>query len=190
MENINYFDIIVISLTLLLGIKGIINGVIKEVFVLFGLIGGVFIASRFSEDVGALIDTNLLHLENKASLTLIGFVSLLVGIWLLSVLVASFVKKMVSLSGLGFIDRILGFVVGSAKIFFVLSIIIYAISSVEMARQNLSKYLDNSIVYPLMVEVGSYIIKLDTSKITQSIESSTEALGITSEKNSSEALQN
>lgn len=171
MESVNLFDIIVISLVLILGIKGVINGLIKEIFVLAGLIGGVFVASRTASLVGDLIDQNLLHLENKSSLSLIGFVAVLVGVWLLSIILASIVKKMVSMSGLGFIDRFLGFIVGSAKIFFIISIIIYAISSIEIAKKNLSKYLDNSIMYPIMVDFGSFIIKLDTDKLTQGISS-------------------
>jgi membrane protein required for colicin V production len=168
-ESVNIFDIIVVSVVLILGIKGALNGLIKEVFVLLGLIGGVFIASRVAPMAGEMINQNLLHLQNKSSLTLVGFVAVLVGVWLLSLLLATLFKKMVSLSGLGFLDMLFGFVVGSAKIFFIVSIIIYAISTIDLARKNLSKYLDDSFMYPIMVELGSYIIKLDTSEITDSI---------------------
>ncbi|MCD8477442.1 MAG: CvpA family protein [Sulfurospirillum sp.] len=42
MTHISMFDIISLALVLILGIKGIINGFVKEVFGLLGIIGGVF----------------------------------------------------------------------------------------------------------------------------------------------------
>ena len=49
MDLVTWFDIIVIALVLILGVKGIINGLIKETFGLIGLIGGLVVASRFSD---------------------------------------------------------------------------------------------------------------------------------------------
>jgi membrane protein required for colicin V production len=50
--DLNYFDIIAAAIILLLGLKGIVNGFFKEIFGLVGIIGGIFIASRFGPDVG------------------------------------------------------------------------------------------------------------------------------------------
>jgi len=85
MENVSIFDIISLSLILILGIKGVINGFIKEVAGLVGIIGGVFVASRFAQEAGTFIDTNIYHIQNSASLYLIGFVCVLVIFWLLSI---------------------------------------------------------------------------------------------------------
>ena len=41
MDLVTWFDIIIIALVLMLGIKGILNGLIKEAFGLIGLIGGL-----------------------------------------------------------------------------------------------------------------------------------------------------
>ena len=49
MEISAWIDIAVVAFTLILGIKGIINGLIKELFGLIGLIGGLVIATRFSD---------------------------------------------------------------------------------------------------------------------------------------------
>ena len=48
MENISIFDIISLSLIFILGIKGVINGFIKEVFGLVGIVGGIFTATEAS----------------------------------------------------------------------------------------------------------------------------------------------
>ncbi|EPD5732334.1 CvpA family protein, partial [Campylobacter jejuni] len=46
--NFYWFDAFILGFTLLLGLKGIINGLIKEIFGLLGIIGGVFIASKYA----------------------------------------------------------------------------------------------------------------------------------------------
>jgi membrane protein required for colicin V production len=42
MENISLLDLISIALIILLGIKGVFRGFIKEVFGLVGIIGGIY----------------------------------------------------------------------------------------------------------------------------------------------------
>ena len=52
MENINIFDLIVVALITILGLKGLFRGFTKEFFALIGIVGGVFVASRLSKDAG------------------------------------------------------------------------------------------------------------------------------------------
>ena len=46
MDAVSWFDLVVVALVLVLGIKGLLNGFIKEIFGIIGLIGGVIVASR------------------------------------------------------------------------------------------------------------------------------------------------
>ena len=55
MEFVTLFDVVVVSLVLILGIKGVISGLIKEIFGLVGLIGGIVVASRFAAKAGQII---------------------------------------------------------------------------------------------------------------------------------------
>ncbi len=87
MENISIFDIISLSLIFILGIKGVINGFIKEVFGLIGIVGGIFVASRFAEQMGQIINKNLYALESNATLYLVGFICVLIIFWILSLFV-------------------------------------------------------------------------------------------------------
>jgi len=73
------------------------------------------------------------------------------------------------LSGLGVFDRIFGFIFGSGKVFLLFAIIIYAASQIESFRKNLDKWGKNSIVYPILIDTGKIIIKLDTSKLQNKI---------------------
>ena len=73
MMDFNYFDVTIGAIILILGIKGFINGFIKEFFGLAGLVGGVYAASRLSEKAADFIHANFLQLNNTAILKLIGF---------------------------------------------------------------------------------------------------------------------
>ena len=153
---------------MLLGLKGLFRGFIKEFFALVGLVGGVFVASRLGSSVGEMIDT-IIPIENNNTVVLIGFVLALVGFWIVAYIVGMVVSKAFSLSGLGIFDRFLGFVFGAGKVFLLFSIIVYAISQVEVINKKLDKSTQDSIVYPLLKKSGEYIIKLDTTQLQSKI---------------------
>ncbi len=174
MENISLFDIISLSLILILGIKGIINGFIKEVFGLVGIVGGIFLASRYAQDAGNFIENNFYNFENKASLYLIGFIAVLILFWILSIFLGFIIAKLLKMSGLGGLDKLLGFVVGSLKIFLVFSILAIALSNIAFIKSRTDKYMNKSFMYPIFIEVGRYIVKLDTNHIVEKVVSQKE----------------
>ena len=47
----------------------------------------------------------------------------------------------------------------------------YAVSQVKMINDNLQPKLKNSMVFPLLVDTGAYIIKLDTSGVRKEVSS-------------------
>jgi membrane protein required for colicin V production len=188
----NLFDIIVLTLITILGLKGLIRGFIKEVFGLVGIVGGVFVASRISKPVGELIN-NLIPIDNESTRLLFGFIVSIVGFWAIAYLIGIAISKISSLSGLGIFDRLFGFIFGAAKVFLIFSIIIYAISQVEAIKNSLDKKTNGSIMYPILQEAGSYIIKLDTTKLQNGMSShvngAIEATKETIEEISTEVIQ-
>jgi len=181
MENLslmdfNYFDIIIASIVLLLGIKGFMHGFIKEVFGLVGLIGGVYFASRLSQKAADFIDQNFLHLENVALLKLIGFLAILILVWISATILGSIFSKLTSASGLGFINRLLGFVAGGGKYFLIFALIVTALSNVSLVKDNLEKHVETSILYPYLKDTGAYLINLDPSSLGLKSTSTTEVV--------------
>jgi len=165
MMDFNYFDVTIAAIILILGIKGFMQGFIKEAFGLVGLIAGVYFASRLAPDAAAFIDTNFFHLENKSLLTLIGFLAILILIWLSATILGSIFSKLTSQSGLGFLNRLLGFVAGGGKYFLIFALIVTALSNVTLVKDNLEKYVKDSVLYPYLKEAGSYLINIDTSSM-------------------------
>jgi len=168
MQQLNYFDIIVLGLTFLLGLKGLIRGFIKEIFALIGIIGGVFMASRLSNDVGDLL-AKALNIQNEKTIILVGFIVTLIVVWGIAYILGIIFSKMSSASGLGIFDRFLGFVFGSGKVFLLFAIITYAVSNIKAIEKNLNSWTKDSIVYPILVDAGRYIIKIDTTKLQSNI---------------------
>ena len=160
--NFNYFDAVISAVVVILGIKGMINGFAKEFFGLLGLIGGVYIASRTAVAAGAFIDKNLYHMENSAALQLAGFIAVLAIVWIVAVAIGSLFSSLTQASGLGPINRIMGFIIGGGKYFLIFALIITALANVTLVKENLNKYVNNSILYPYLVKTGSYLINLDT----------------------------
>jgi len=114
----NYFDLIVSIIILFLGLKGIVNGFLKEVFGLIGIIGGIFIASRLGDSVGKFLSDLIFNFDNNSAISFTGFLATLVVFWLIMIVVGLMFKKLSSLSGLGALDKILGFIFGVSKFFF------------------------------------------------------------------------
>jgi len=169
MQEFTIFDMVILGITLVLGLKGLFRGLIKEVFGIVGIIGAIFVASRAASEIGNLI-APFLALENQTTIKLIGFIIALIGFWIIVYLLGIMVSKIFSASGLGLFDRIFGFVFGAAKVFLIFSVISYALYQVQSFKKAIDNKTAGSIVMPHLISVGSYIIKLDTSSITTNIE--------------------
>ncbi len=168
MDGINYFDVIVLALITIIGLKGILRGFIKELFSLIGLVGGVYVASRAAYSVGELLKTPL-GLTNDNTISLLGFILSLVGFWVLTYVLGIIVSKAFQLSGLGIFDRFLGLVFGIGKVFFLFSIIVYTLSNFKSLEVRLNRATKTSVVYPILKETGNYIVKLDTTKLQNNL---------------------
>jgi membrane protein required for colicin V production len=172
--EINYFDLIAAIIILLLGLKGILNGFFKELFGLIGIIGGIFVASRMGGDVGEYLNNLIFHFSNNSAIGFTGFLVTLALFWLLMVGVGYAFKKLSSLSGLGIVDRIFGFVFGASKFFLIAAVIAFAVNNVKALKPTLESTFSNSILFPVLVSTGGVIMKIDPADINASVTQSTQ----------------
>jgi len=156
----NLFDGIIIAITLILAIKGYFNGIIKEVAGLIGIIGGLFLASKFFHQTGVYINYNLFEIPNKSAVDLVGFITVFVGFWVITVFIGFLLGKILKLSALGGLDRVLGFIFSGAKFFLLVSVIIAMLSHVAFIREKIKSFTKNSFVYPILVKTGENIINI------------------------------
>lgn len=165
MEFVTLFDVVVVSLVLILGIKGVISGLIKEIFGLVGLIGGIVVASRFAAKAGQIISDKVYKLDGDTVVFFAGFLSTLIVFWIVCLGIGAFLSKLVGLSGLGFLDKLGGFVVGSAKIFLVFAVLIVTVSNIQVLNNKIEPYFTGSKLYPVLLETGKWIMNVDVKAI-------------------------
>jgi len=183
MMDFNYFDVTIAAIILILGIKGFMQGFIKEAFGLVGLVAGVYFAARLAPEAASFIDTNFFHLENQSLLKLIGFLAILILIWLGATILGSIFSKLTNQSGLGFLNRLFGFIAGGGKYFLIFALIVTALSNVTLVKDNLEKYVNDSVLYPYLKEAGAYLINLDTSAMGLTMTDATEVKESSTENN-------
>ena len=175
--ELNYFDLVVSIVILLLGLKGIINGFFKEAFGLVGIIGGIFVASRLGDSVGQFLSDLIFNFENSSAIGFTGFLTTLAVFWLLMIALGLVFKKLTALSGLGALDKILGFFFGVSKFFLIAAVIAHAAYNIKTIKSVLDDTsLKSSVLFPILVETGSVIMKLDPVEISEDINATTEAL--------------
>ena len=103
----NWLDIVIIVVVVLLGIAGLRQGMIRTVFGIAGLIGGIFLAGRYYDELAALLFPSGAAWANIAAYAIIAIATLVVaGVigWLLA--------KLVNFAALGWLDRLMGFILG------------------------------------------------------------------------------
>ncbi|MCJ7669749.1 MAG: CvpA family protein [Dehalococcoidia bacterium] len=103
----NWLDIVIIIVIVLLGIAGLRQGMIRTVFGIAGLIGGIFLAGRYYDELAALLFPSGATWANIAAYAIIAIATLVVaGVigWLLA--------KLVNFAALGWLDRVMGFILG------------------------------------------------------------------------------
>jgi len=174
--DFSYFDLVTSIIILALGLKGIFNGFFKELFGLIGIVGGIFIASRVAPEVGQQISDLIFKFENSSAINFTGFIVTLAVFWLVMVGLGQIFKKLSVMSGLGPVDKILGFLFGASKFFLIAAVIAHAAYNIKAIKSTVDDNLSSSIVFPILVETGSIIMKLDPVDINETITKQTQGM--------------
>ena len=179
MEGINWFDVGCLVLVVLFGLRGITNGIVKEIFGILGLIGGLFAAMRYKTMAGVWIAAKIPALQNANGVlsgdttqVLIGFIAVLFGVWISCLIIGEIISKFFKWSGLGFVDKIGGFVFSVSKIFLIFAVIVTLASGPMSMNEQTKKYFESSKTAPIFLKIGNWILNLkDDPKIKQSLDS-------------------
>ena len=103
----NWLDIVIIIVVVSLGIAGLRQGLIRTVFGIAGLIGGIFLAGRYYDELALRLFPSAAIWGNIAAYAIIAIATLVVaGVigWLLA--------KLVNFAALGWLDRLVGCILG------------------------------------------------------------------------------
>ena len=178
MEGVNWFDVGCLVLVALFGLRGITNGIIKEIFGILGLIGGLFAAMRYKTMAGEWIAAKIPALQNTNSVlsgdttqVIIGFIAVLFGVWIVCLVIGEIISKFFKWSGLGFVDKIGGFVFSVSKIFLIFAVIVTLASGPISKNEQTKKYFESSKTAPIFLKIGNWILDLkDDPKVKQNLD--------------------
>ena len=121
--------------------------------------------ANFNDSAAASISP--LIARDSAAMT--GFLTTLALFWFLMIGVGFIFKKLSALSGLGPIDKVLGFIFGASKFFLIAAVIAYASYSIHAIKATIDSNMKSSMLFPILVETGSFIMKLDPTEISNDI---------------------
>ena len=168
--DFNIFDAIVISITLILAIKGYFTGIIKEIAGLVGIGAGLFLGSMYYQQTGEYINNSIFKIPNESAINVVGFVAVFVITWLIIILIGMLFSKILQVAKLGIIDRIGGVIFSAGKFFIIVSVIVTMLSQIEALKSSLEKYQKNSIMWPIMDKVGQTLIHIKPEDVQKQID--------------------
>lgn len=105
----NWLDIVIIIVTLLLGMLGLWRGAIKAVFGIVGLIGGIALAGRYYLPLASILSASGAIWSRIAA-----YLIILVAILIIASIVGWLVARLAHIVMLGWVDRLIGFILGAA----------------------------------------------------------------------------
>ena len=146
----NWLDIVIIVVAVLLGLAGLRQGIIRTVFGIAGLIGGIVLAGRYYDGLAALLSPSGATWANIAAYAIILFATLIV-----AGVIGWLVAKLVHFAALGWLDRlvgcILGVVIGGLICAAVLAIVLKYYPSTEavISQSGLARFLMEQ--FPLLL---------------------------------------
>jgi membrane protein required for colicin V production len=103
----NWLDIVIIVVIVLLGVTGLRQGMIRTVFGIAGLIGGIVLAGRYYDELAARLFPSGAIWGNIAAYAIILLATLLV-----AGVIGWLIAKLVNFAALGWLDRVMGFILG------------------------------------------------------------------------------
>jgi membrane protein required for colicin V production len=142
----NWIDLIIVVLLILALVSGFINGFVKEVASLAGLVLGIWGAIKFSTFTAA-------KLYDWFDMTgqFVGIISFMITFGIIVVIIhfiGILADKLVDAVSLGFVNRLLGIVFGVFKSVLILSVIFAVLNAIDVRRPFLPREtIDNSMFY-------------------------------------------
>jgi len=156
----NTFDVIAIVLIVLVSLKGLFSGFTKEFFNSLGLIGGIFVASYFHKTVANYIFNNITDAISIKVLNLISLVLIFILFYMAIKLIGKAFAMIGSDDDISAASRLGGMIVKLVTLFFVFSLITYAISTKKNVVEKIKDITDTSILYPLLKDTGASILNM------------------------------
>ena len=150
----NFLDIGILLFASIFFIRGIVRGFVYELVTIVGLLLGYIISITYL----SLFSGYLLSVFPSFSITVVNIISffvLFVGTNLLLRLVAKIISKTLKIAMLGWLNRLLGGLLGVLKSIIIMSILVFVIDMIPFSSYLLEQFeIRNSELYPILYALG------------------------------------
>jgi membrane protein required for colicin V production len=146
----NWLDIVIIVVAIIFGIMGLWKGAIKAVFGIAGLVGGIALAGHYYQPFATMLSPGEASWAGIAAYAII-----LIAILIVASVIGWFVAKLVNFVALGWLDKlvggILGVVIGALLCAAILAIIVkfYPDMEATISQSVIAKFLMEG--FPLLL---------------------------------------
>jgi len=154
--NINIPDILFSLILIYFTIKGLFKGLIKEITDLAGLFISCCIASEFHEKLNFIINKYNIITDEKNSQIIAFIIIFLISIITIRIL-SSLIQKFFEFVYLGWLNRLLGSLLGFIKGLLVVSVIIFCLGI--MPTKIINQLNDDSTIYKIGNNIKKYFLK-------------------------------
>lgn len=154
--NINIPDILFSLILIYFTINGLFKGLIKEITDLAGLFISCYIASEFHEKLNFIINKYNIITDEKNSQIIAFIIIFLTSIMIIRIL-SSLVQKFFEFVYLGWLNRLLGSLLGFIKGFLVVSVIIFCLGI--MPAKIINQLNEDSSIYRIGNNMKKYFLK-------------------------------
>ncbi|CAA6813640.1 MAG: Unknown protein [uncultured Sulfurovum sp.] len=157
-------DIIIVALVAFLAIKGLLNGFSKELLSFISIVAGVILAARYNMLIIEFInEQKLFPAIPEEFAKLIGFILIVIGIWLVIAFISSIVSRLTSPAS-SFISRLLGYLLSAARYVFIFSLIIFGVSQSDFFKKSATKFKAETELFEPMSQLGAKILNIDLNQ--------------------------
>lgn len=130
--HLNTADFIIIGFILLSVLISLSRGFVREALSLATWVIAAYVAFTYAHDSADLLKGMI---ENPHTRTIVAFAALFLFVVIVGGLFNYFVGRVISISGLGFFDRILGIVFGAARGILVVALVIIMIKGTSLVER-------------------------------------------------------
>jgi membrane protein required for colicin V production len=158
-RTMNLLDWVLVGLTGFAVARGIMRGAISQLFGIAGVLGGFLLASHFYLYLGAEVRRSFPGWNIPDA---VSFLLLFLLTWFCIGVVGYWIANVLRRTGLGFIDRLWGGMIGLAKAF-ILGVALVSIVTVFLSPE--TPFVQESVLVPYIQEAAAVAIQATPGKV-------------------------
>lgn len=153
MQPLDILILLFVGLGIFVGYR---KGFLNQVASLLGLLVGLFLAKQYYQDLAKELSPTIF--ESMSFANVVAFIVIVLLVPLAFSIVASLIARVLEAVCLGWLNQIMGAVMGAVKTIFVLSLLIFVFEFFDSDNQILSKTKKESSILYKPIEAVLYVL--------------------------------